>query len=187
MNTIKNSEYIKDKSGFDTTFIKHFPSTIETKLFLTVINNSPETNKVSFYLFEFGVSVKTLDSLSQIGKLMSQVSYNWKDSCLFIVHPNETIDPFDEESTDKNDGHIDCVTKKTPIPNFINLKSPNSKHGISMDSTFNIFVLESKAGKCFQYNMIPLKSMPRTWENGFSRGFALSKENGVVIYWMIIW
>lgn len=187
MSSKKKNDYIKHKSEFEKIFTKHFPSYIETASYRTVSNLSPETNKVSFYLYEFGVNVKTLDSLTQIVKSESLTSYNWKASCLLIVHPGETIDPFDEAPLDTNWNNTDCLNKKHPIPNFIDLKSPNSKHGISMDSTFNIFVLESKDGNHSRYNMVPLKSMPRDWENGFSRGIAISREKAVVVYWMIIW
>lgn len=181
-----DNEYIIDKAQFDTVLTSHFPKTIETKRALTVKNISPEINKVRFILYEFGVDTTKLDSLLQVFKLKHLTRYNWNDSCLFIIHRNETIDPFDDEQVDTINKQ-ECLRNKLPIPNFVNLSRPNSKHGISMDSTFNVFVLESKAGNYSTYKMAPLAFMPNKWKNGFSRGIAISNERAVVIYWLIIW
>ncbi len=190
----KKIDYIKSKSEFDTMFTRHFPISIETERALTVSKTSPENNIVGYYLYEFGVNVRTLDSLTKMAKSKSIIRYNWKDSCLLIVHPNETIDDFEKEDTLERgsvdtiyEDSTDCLKNKLPIPNFIDLQSPNSKFGISMDSTFNIFVLEAKVGKFSRYDLAPLKSMPRNWENGFSRGVTISLDKAVVVYWMIIW
>ncbi len=181
-----DNEYVLDKAQFDTILTSHFPKTIQTKRASTVKNKSPETNKVSFILYEFGVDTTILDSLDQLVKLKHLLSYNWNDSCLFIIHRNETIDPFDDEQVETINNQ-DCLKNKQPIPNFINLKTPNSTYGISMDSTFIIYVLEAKAGNQSQYKMAPLASMPKKWENGFSRGIAISNEKAVIVYWLIIW
>ncbi len=182
-----NYDYQKDKAQFDTIFTKHFPNSVETIRALTIKSKSPKINKIRFFLYEFGVNIITLDSLTQMVKTKQLISYNWNDSCLFIIYPNETLDPFDDEPSDTIESNLDCLNRKLPIPNFINLKSPNSQHGISMDSTFNIYILESKAGNHSQYNMEPLKSMPKGWENGFSIGYAISRVHAVIVYWMIIW
>ncbi len=157
----KDNGYIKEKSKFDKIFVKHFPDSIETEYSQIVTDESPGSNKVTLYLYEFRVNVKTLDSITKVVKSEHLTSYNWKDSCLLIVHPNETVDPFDEESIDTNMYSSDCLQEKLPIPNFIHKENPDSEQGVSLDSTFDIVVLESKAGKNSQFDMTPLRSMPK--------------------------
>lgn len=186
-DTNKNIDYRKTKSEYEDKFIKHFPDHIEGSRYMTNSSVAHDNKERSFYLYEFDVSNNTLDSLNEAVKSKGVVSYNWADSCLFIFRSNETLDPFDDENLDTSYYDLDCFTSKQPIPNFIHLKSPNSKNGISMDSTFNIYVLESKAGNYSRYKMSPLESMPKNWENGFSRGIAISNKKAVVVYWFIIW
>ena len=183
----KHNNYIKQKSKVDTIFIGHFPNSVETEYSQIVSNESPEANKVSLYLYEFGVNITTLDSLTKIVNSRHFTKYKWSDSCLFIVHPNETTDPFDEEFVDTSIYNIDCIDKKLPIPNFIHTENPKWGQGNSLDSTFNIYVIESKSGTYSRYKMKPLESMPIGWKNGFSRGLAISNEKAVVVYWMIVW
>jgi hypothetical protein len=184
----KNDNYAKAKLKFETNLTNHFPVTIQTSHSIFICNEAPEINKLSFYLYEFGINENTLDSLINICNLKNLTNYNWEDSCLLIVHKNETIEPFDDETVEiiNNDSSF-CQNINLPIPNFIDLKSPNSEFGISIDKTFKIFVLETKAGNGSKNKMAPLLSMPKLWRNGFSRGYAISKEKSVLVYWMIQW
>jgi hypothetical protein len=35
--------------------------------------------------------------------------------------------------------------------------------------------------------MKPAYQMPKQWQNGYSKGIAISKEKRTVVYWTVIW
>jgi len=185
--TGKSDGYERSRLKFGAAFVKHFPKEVETDSSLIVSMVSPEINKINFYLYEFGVADYIIDSLLKTFKA-ERLDYNIvKDTCLLVVHHNETIDPFDEEPIDDGNVDLSCFKGKHPLPNFIDYQSEKLKSGLWLDSTFIIFVIESKSGNHSGYKMESLRSMPKKWENGFSRGVAVSKERATLVYWMIMW
>lgn len=183
----KNDGYERSRVKFGAAFVKHFPDEIDTDSSLIICMVSPEINKINLYLYEFDVAANIIDSLVNKYKGERLDFYNWKDTCLLVVHPNETLDPFDEELNIDGNVDIGCLKDKQPLPNFIDYQSEKSKSGLWLDSTFSIFVIESKSGNHSGHKMELLMSMPKKWGNGFSRGVALSKERATLVYWMIMW
>jgi len=183
----KNGGYDRSRVKFGAALINHFPNEIETDSSLIVSVVSPEINKINYYLYEFCLPSNIIDSLVNTFEAKRLDNYNLKDTCLLVVHPNETIDPFDEEPISYGNIDFDCFKNKQPLPNFIDYQSEKSKSGLWLDSTFVMFVIESKSGNHSGYMMDSLLSMPTKWENGFSRGVAISKERATVVYWIIMW
>lgn len=185
----KQQRYTESCNEFDDFLITHFPARILSDSSLTVSKLAPEKNKVQLLLYEFYSHKLTEDSLLGALKKQAVAQYSSKDTCLFIMHRNETPEPFDEEPPeDYSKVHKRCLSKY-PIPNFIDLERYiMDSVAFGLDTSFTIYVLESKPGRFSKkFNLSPFKQMPGKWKNGFSRGIAISEQRKTIIYWGGMW
>lgn len=191
-NSKLNAEYIKSKSEFDSILTNQFPDKLTT--FPREIVNSKNISKhiVGFMLYEYEKGITEIDSVVNDIKKKAIAKYNSKDSCLLIVNRFETLDSDDNMEdviiTDSTKINLDCYKKLYPIPNFINYDYPDKTNDLKLNGNFDIYVLESKSGNHFkEFDLLPNPQMPKEWENGYSKGVAVSKEKKTLIYWSIIW
>jgi hypothetical protein len=102
------------------------------------------------------------------------------------LHTSEYLEIVTDIDTNKIEK--DCYKSLKPIPNFIDVKNPVLKSDIKLNSSYTIFVIESKPGKYFsEYDLKPSPQMPKNWKNGYSKGIAISEKENTVIYWANVW
>lgn len=77
-----------------------------------------------------------------------------------------------------------CQEGTVVLPSF-----RKAKEFLSLDLSDYIFcVLENERGKFLKADDLFDKSiMPSSWTNGYTKGFALSKKQKIVIFWIDIW
>jgi len=120
--------------------------------------------------------------------------YNSNDTCLFLINNFETYKSYIQRTEvqilDSFAIKKKCNDSLLPIPNFIEY----SINFIAFDNTkiflknFDIYVIEAKSGYFFSdYKLKPNYQMPTGWENGFTRGIAINKDERIVIYYGKIW
>lgn len=183
-------KYLLSKKEFDNKIVSHFPDKI-TNHYKFINSQNAERNDVCFILYEYELNKESIDSItSTTNKAIAK--YNSRDTCLLIVNRFQTIHSrkydIDAEITDSTKINQDCYKKLYPIPNFINYEYPNKNSDLKLDGNFDIYVLEAKSGNHFKkFDLIPNPQMPTEWQNGYSKGIAVSKEKRTIIYWSIIW
>lgn len=187
-----DKDYQDFKSRFDSNFVNQFPELVKSEIMFTSSKMDIKKNNVGLYLYEYDVAKKNLDSLERVfihSKIATR--YNSYDTCLLVVNRFETKYTVDypELPIIKDSSLLDrdCYKNLMPIPNFLDYDG-NNVTTCGLDSTFTIYVLEAKAGIYFkEFNLSPFSHMPKKWENGYSKGIAISKKNGTVIYWSVVW
>ncbi len=82
-----------------------------------------------------------------------------------------------------------CEGTVFPIPSFIGVSCDDYKlkHEKGLSDDFRIYVLDSKQGKTFEekYYTTADYQMPSGWENGFTRGVAISNKS--IIFFFTSW
>lgn len=200
----QSKSYHEQKSKFDSLFISQFPNELELDSLSTAPSNEDvEKNDVGLYLYEYGISESKIDAIVvNLNKETFIAKYSSNDTCLFVINPFQVRVDFDKMSKEELKNYKEpelpndykkevlrkCKDSKYPVPNFVDYINPIKRVGIKLDSDFDIYVIEAKAGLFFKkYDLIPDKQMPKKWENGYSRGIAINKEKRTVIYWSAIW
>ena len=185
---VKNTNYTEN---FENSFISQFPTEIECNNYTITSNSNVKKNDVGLLLYVYGVSEKTILKEKNKVQKLAIANYTTKDKCLLIVNQFETLDSYENrkvvEITDSTKVNLDCYKKRYPLPNFIDYE--NRKNGaLKLDSNFDIYVLEAKAGNYFnKFGLLPNFQMPKNWANGFSKGVAINENKKIIIYWSIIW
>lgn len=191
-NSKLNAEYIKSKSEFDSGLTNHFPENLITFPREIVNSKNISKNDVAFILYEYNLDTTKMDSVVNNIEKKAIAKYNSKDLCLLIVNRFETLDSEENMEdvviTDSTKINQDCYKKLYPIPNFIDYDYPNKNSDLKLDGNFDIYVLEAKSGNHFkEFELQPNPQMPKEWQNGYSRGIAVSRAKKTLIYWAIIW
>lgn len=192
MQNRMQSVYEEYRNKFPKALISHFPSEILLDSAEIIRKERISYNDIGLLLYEYGQQESKIDSIvHSIMKVNPIVQYHSYDTCLLIVNMFEsrnTIDNYFPASI--NDSTLierECYSEMLPIPNFVDFQG-HSETRCALDSTFTIYVFEAKSGNYFEYfETEPFKHMPKKWENGYSRGIAISKKNRAIIYWGIIW
>ena len=187
-----NQKYVEAKNSFNKELVDHFPKTVTSYPFQTVNNKNTSKNDVGFMLCEYEKDLKNIDSVVRSIEKKSLAKYSSNDSCLLIVNRFETLKTYENREdvtiTDSTKINQDCFNNLYPIPNFIVYEVAKKKNGIYLENNFDIYVLEVKKGNCFkEFKMMPNPQMPVNWENGCSKGIAVSRERKTLIYWSVIW
>ncbi|EJL65541.1 hypothetical protein [Flavobacterium sp. CF136] len=184
-----NNKYVTAKKEFDSVLVSHFPKMLNSYPYTYINNKNISKNDVCFMLYEYNVDSLKIDSIFKNTKYKSVANYSSKDSCILIVNRFETKETYDNrkdvEILDPLLINKECYKNMHPVPNFNIYESDT---GFKSNNSLNIYVLEAKSGIFFpSYQSQPDIQMPKNWENGYSRGIAISKEKRTVIYWSIIW
>lgn len=190
-NGVANQRYLTLKNQFDSTLVNHFPAKLNSTDNFTVSNSNLNKNDVGLFLFEYNVSIKSINDIEKKIVQQSKGIYGSADFCLLIVNRFETKRTKDsvEVVIIKDSSLIDksCYNKLLPIPNFIDF-SISAGRDFWMDKDFKIYVLNAISGKSHKRFLLqPNPQMPKEWENGFSKGIAINNVKNTVIYWSIIW
>lgn len=83
--------------------------------------------------------------------------------------------------------HNVTTASSLPVPLFeIDDYKGNTISGLTDD--FKLYVIDAKPGKYIDEKYLQkCDCLPENWQNGYSKGVALSDEKQVVIYWVIVW
>lgn len=186
-----NESYVKYKNEFIPTLIDHFPNEILRLKNSLSSNTDIQKDNIGLYLYQYNMSEKEIDSISNnIIKRDFLRKYNSKEECLFKVSPFETLETIESYEKAKIISSVDidkeCYEDKLPIPNFVDFHY-DSKINIWEHSDFEIYVFNAEKGLFYEGLEVPSEQMPKEWGNGYSKGIALSRQQKIVIYWMVIW
>lgn len=181
--------YIKSKSEFDKILTSHFPNKLVSYPYTIINNKNKAKNDICFMLYEYDVDSLKIDSI--LNKHHFVAKYTYQDSCLFLINRFETKDTYENrkkvEVLDSLQVNKDCYKMKYPVPNF-EVYNPTDENNIKLDKSFNVFVLDAKSGNRFEnLDLQPNLQMPPEWQNGYSKGIAISKKSKTLIYWGVIW
>lgn len=182
----KNFNYINYKKEFKENLIAFFPDSLnEQDSYMKNIDYS--INSIQFMVT--CRDIEGIDNLSNKYEKQAKQVYAADDTCLLVVNGyiNETNYYKADDVRDK-DVAISCDESFLPVPNFFNLKFEKSVAKTKLPQGFYIYVLDSEPGNFWDNDMLkPSRSMPKKWENGYSKGVAISKKRKEIIYWIIIW
>jgi hypothetical protein len=187
-----NEKYIKSKNEFDSKLTEFFPQKLLYLPRNTINNKDISKNDVCFILYEYKVDKNAIDSVIKNVQNKYIAKYSSEDTCLLIVNRFETLETLKNMEeviiTDSTKVNQDCYKKLYPIPNFIDYNFPRKNNDLKLEGNFDIYVLEAKSGNYFKkFDLQPNPQMPEEWKNGYSKGIAINKQKGTVIYWGIIW
>ncbi|GAA4776892.1 MULTISPECIES: hypothetical protein [Flavobacterium] len=188
---VNQDSYLEYKKEFDSTLVSHFPNKIEYVESFKILNTNQEKNDVSLFLIEYKVPKDSIKLLEKKFSKDLKYKYDSREKCLLIVNRFETKRTKDsleivtvEDISKVNDP---CYKNLLPVPNFIDF-SIQRNTDFWKDENFVIYVLDAKSGNHFEkFNLEPNPQMPDDWKNGYSKGIAIDKQKGTVIYWSVIW
>lgn len=184
--------YQKAKKEFNEILIDHFPKSLSSEKSLMVYTTNIEKNNVFMMLCEYDIDDTEIAKIKSDLLNRNNPFYNANDSCLLIINRFETMETSENleivTSIDTSKVNKQCYEDLQPIPNFIDVENPVKNSDIKLNSSFAIFVIDSKSGNHFsEYNLLPSPQMPEKWKNGYSKGIAISEKERTVIYWGIAW
>ncbi|MEO8235465.1 MAG: hypothetical protein ABI549_08640 [Flavobacterium sp.] len=188
-NNKKLKEY---KIDFEDTLVDQFPNKIPYSNVNVVSNTNVKKNDIGLLLYEYEVDGGDIKNIRKKFGKRAIAKYKSSDSCFLVVNRFETDETYEKfevvEAIDSTEVNKECAKQLYPIPNFIGSTYSKGKNDIKLDDSFEIYVLESKAGNHFKkFDVQPSPQMPDQWKNGYSKGIALSEKNKTIIYWSIIW
>lgn len=192
-NRIANEEYKDDiLNKYDSIFIDHFPVRIETEpvSFGGRIENAHTEHSV-FLITKY--PQKIVDTLYQYYQQNSIQQYEATQKNLLVVNRFTNDDNWykKEIATEAEIRHYTqevCYEDKLPVPNFWDRSYITGDTECNIDSTFKLFIIEAKSGKCFSDSLLSQGTyMPKEWKHGMSRGVGISKKSGKVVFWLVFW
>lgn len=188
-DNMDNWEYKKALLNFPDSSVNHFPRKIQSDCITWKHGFEAEERRIYFMLFEH----RTSDTLATQQEYLNKECigiYSASDTNLFIVKSYRMVNHGNVKREFHKVADIDNMYYY-PIPYF-NIKDEGlldlsySKNTCGLSSDFTIYVLEVKSGNYIK-ELKPLDYMPKGWGNGYSKGYAISLEKKITIYWVIVW
>ncbi|MCH7403892.1 hypothetical protein ACFOUP_08785 [Belliella kenyensis] len=178
---------------FEEGFIDHFPKKIKFLGSLHSISQNISNSHPHVWLKFFPDKGK-LDSVENAVKLKAIGKYFSEDTCLVVIdkHLNSKnwykIDKTQRYPKKIEYGDHDCHKEKYPVPNFFDDWWMDTDQNMTKLKGYTMYVLEAKKGVYMNPKKLPNGLYtPSGWEHGISKGVAINKEKGAVIYWADIW
>jgi len=197
-----NSEYKKKKLSFSSEIKKndlfsYFPKLIKTDNFY--YEESPPSTDCKyggyFYLIDKKTSYQNkIDSILSRDIVKYKTTYNKDNIIINLSMLNNNIFPIKKCNN--------YFIKKSPIPYFesynfglgkniyekINKGNTLYNYVYVMPKDLIVYVIESNSGNfwkksCKEKRPLSLKE----WQHGFSKGFAVSEEENLMVFWVILW
>lgn len=185
-----NEKFTRNKSFFGKELVNHFPKRITEENITFTENFSPELGNLEFILINKIEAAQILELITML-KEKSIAVYNTCDSCLLVVNRFARKDHFYDIKLTESDNILvdqDCYSGLFPVPNFWHNDFTTEETDCRLPIDFKLYVLDAKPGKCFNEKYLSGgKYMPKKWENGYSKGIAISEKRNVIIYWLVIW
>lgn len=183
--------YLRYKKEFDSSLVSHFPNRIDYVESLKILNTNREKNDVGLFLILYKVPKDSIKLLEKKFSNNLKYKYDNHEKCQLIVNRFETKKSKDSLEIVRNVDIIKvnepCYKNRLPVPNFIDF-SIQLNTDFWKDENFVIYVLDAESGSHYEkFKLEPNPQMPDEWKNGYSKGIAIDKQKGTVIYWSIIW
>ncbi|MDF3028897.1 MAG: hypothetical protein K0S23_3204 [Fluviicola sp.] len=182
--------YNEFKNQFPKVFTSHFPDTVYNPIFGLINNKDSSDNNVGFVLIESDADFERIKKIEKSfgNNFQYHGKYSFDNS--FVVNRFKNINVNNIDSLKLAvPVFFDSVkySKNYPIPNFRDCFFSDNPD-LQIDETFEIYVLDSKKGNLYP-EFISKKNiqMPEPWDNGYSKGIAISKKKKIVAYWGIMW
>jgi hypothetical protein len=173
----------------------HFPNQLPNDGISTLITNTDTTSHCIYYfLLQYGD-----DSASKLvtSNIAQQVlaTYHAADTNIISIK-RETVTYRNPEKKRYYTDKIQNNKYYYPVPYFETKKllfykgevediySNETISGLSRD--FMIYVYDFETGSYWE-GLKPLDYLPEGWENGYSKGVAVSKNRKVLIHWFVVW
>lgn len=183
-----NKDFNEAKQSFPDSLVDHFPKTIALPAHYGHDLGSDDMNiSLQLNLQLDGVDV---DSIESSLKARALANYRADDSCLLVVNRFVRSTEWGLNNTYKKsmDRPENCRDSYFPIPNFWSNEVNSSETVSRLPSEYEIYVLGAKAGVFSNdLNRKWGRYMPESWRDGYSKGVAINKSDGTVIYWTTIW
>lgn len=183
-----NTEYSAELNFFGDSLTDHFPKYEPRNVRKSShLDTGCYHNTLSYQIALFDVKTR-IDSILNLYKDKFIGIYKATDSCLLVVNDYVTDencgDPFRAgESTFING----CSEKFYPVLNFWSDEMQTNETRSKLPKDFVFYVIDSKAGVYSKKINLEQSSMPEYIRHGFSRGYAISKEKNILIYWVVVW
>ncbi len=204
---IKNEFRIQFKDDIDlfpVDITNHFPKSFDSNYFSYTTNVNEIANKkafggfipITFYLTckytksEFTILKDSINDLciNTISALDTNIllifSYFEEDN--YFPFQAMEYNPGIESESLKTHNKFNADKFPLPVFNIIDYKDTTTITRLRKD--FVIYGIEAKPGKFQQSNYLSNSEyLPDKWRHGFSRGYAISNKEFVIVYWLVIW
>jgi hypothetical protein len=178
---------------FGVELINHFPDKIRHKGSVHAISQDITTSHPYVWLKYFPES-KKLDSIQNSVKSTAIAVYDSEDNCLIVIDKHLTADNwYIYDKKIRNPKKIeyneqDCNGEKYPVPNFYEEWIYETNKTLTKLEGYKLYVLEASKGLHMNPEKLPNGLYtPKGWEHGYSKGVAINRDKGSVIYWADIW
>lgn len=189
-----NTQYIAAKSKFADSLTNIFPKQVDAHFSELIGSIGPSL------AFEYGhftgliLCVPYSDTLVlSLRNKLYKIKYSSTDENLLIVGRlgESTDEEYEkwEQNYDKNKDYV-------PVPNFYRLNYDTDTFASDRDPLNNklpegytIYVVDAYPGVFIKEEWLTQgKGLPKEWKNGYSRGYAISKDKSKnIVYWLIVW
>ncbi len=184
--------YSKSRAFFDEKYIDHFPKLLPywNSASWREVTDSNSWRLTSFSLTIYDYELDEEEFLQLTGKAVA--SYNAQDEKLLILDylrsEKKGFDKifYDSAALAKKYGHLE-LDGSYPIPNFYNSEFVSNSDLTRLSDDFTVYILDAKKGIFWPSHQNRLGKFVTDWENGYSKGVAISKKDDVIIYWFVIW
>jgi len=178
------SDYTKIYNFFGDSLINHIPKEL---VGIETIDTFAYHNTVSFFLTSDKNKVQ-IDSVLMFFSKKILKEYSAADSCLIVVNDyvdtKNFTDPFRASKSIFIEG---CSNGRYAVPNFWGSSLATEETRSKLSADFMFYILDSKKGIYSNKIKAEQSSMPDFIKHGYSRGFAVSRQKNIFIYWVIIW
>lgn len=176
------------KSNFSDSLTSHFPDRVLGAFRLTTVAPSKcvENGRCGIELIiqlNDSIEADLEERITSMGLIKNSF-----DDCNLIVNPAS-----DSSDCDRflDSLIVHCSYFKSVLPNFPQVLN-TSKLLIPQEyidiKKFDIYVQEAIAGSFLkEENLTVGRGLPSEWRNGFSKGFAIDRENKKVLFWLEMW
>ena len=199
--TLKHEKETFGKETNIKNLLDHFPEKINKRNVYFELNppSCPPTYKCRAQYGDVFLCVKISDYKEDINKLIkNKIIYKtaYLDSNIIINLDEFKHNIFPNEKCNK------WHPKKIPIPYFekydFGLGKKEIKKTINDELYFNytyiipldlnVFVIMAEPGEIWKINC--KEKRPETlneWKHGYSRGYAISEKEKIIVYWVVVW
>ena len=179
-----NKEYKGYKSFFNKKLVEHFPNKIDSNI-IEDLESLYETSDYQSLIIVTRATIRNITNIKQKHHFIAQ--YKSSDTCLFVIKSLENLDHRNTDLVSEISKTCNCKNK-FPILNSEGLFFKNKEIHCKLQDGFTYYVIDAKPGKYLDDKYLKETNyMPKEWKHGYTRGFAISEEQKVIIYWVAIW
>lgn len=203
-NKIKSSasnDYLAIKKFFPADLVKHFPDTLPINAIS--FSSNFKVSQLDYrppHAYEFYLSVKSNKTL--IKKMLSEMNFikNYSSDdptpvliFSYIEFKNEEYNILTIDGKNPNEAKAISASNlhkadELPIPLFSNIEDTTYNTFSGLDRSSEIKIIDAKQGVFIDTShILKNKYLPPKWQNGYSRGIAISKKENIIIYWVVAW